>query len=224
MTAKKTNGSDQTVLGKYVFLDIVSYSHNRTVEAQSYIIDVFNKIVKDALHQSKIIEKQRILIPTGDGVCIALLNINEPYDAHMEVALKILELLHKHNQMEKDEMRQFQVRIGINENTDNLIIDINGNKNVAGAGITEAQRIMDQGEPNTILVSHTVHNHLYQREKYINKFKSYSVVVKHNQKIEVQQYLDSELEFINSGEIKTTTHFFDALKIQTGKLKEKILS
>lgn len=223
MTTKKTNGTNHTVLGKYVFLDIVSYSHNRTVEAQSEIIDVFNKIVKDALHQCKITEKDRILIPTGDGVCIALLNINEPYDVHLELALKILELLHKYNLSEKDEMRQFKIRVGINENTDNLIVDINGNKNVAGAGITDAQRIMDQGESNTILVSPTVYNHLYQREKYSNKFKSYTVIVKHHKKMEVYQYLDPELEFLNSTEVKPGT-FFESIKSHTGKLKERILS
>lgn len=223
MTTKKNNGNNKTVVGRYIFLDIVSYSHNRTVEAQSDIIDVFNKIVKDALHQSKILEKQRILIPTGDGVCIALLNMNEPFDVHMEVALKVLELLSKYNQSEKDEMRQFQVRIGINENTDNLIIDINGNKNVAGAGITEAQRIMDQGEPNTILVGHTVYNHLYQREKYINKFKEYTVIVKHKKKMEVYQYLDLQLDFLGSEEVKAGT-LFESIKSHTGKLKDKIMS
>jgi class 3 adenylate cyclase len=148
--------------------------------------------------------------------------MNEPFDIHMEVALNILELLHKHNQSEKDDMRQFQVRVGVNENTDNLIVDINGNKNIAGAGITEAQRIMDQGEGNTIFVGQNVYSHLYQREKYADKFKPYMVMMKHKKKVEIYQYVDRDSEAINSSEIKPMANFIEAIRSHTGKLKDRI--
>src|SRR3989344_1508069 len=116
----------ETVNGKYIFLDIVNYSSNRTVEAQTDIITNLNKIVKEVLNYHQISDDTHILIPTGDGICIALLNLDNPFDIHIKIALKILELLKIYNTSQKDTMRVFNVRIGINENTDNLIVDING--------------------------------------------------------------------------------------------------
>src|SRR3989338_9177905 len=187
-----------TVVGKYVFLDIVHYSYGRTIEAQSDIIDAINSIVKNAVSSVKVEKKNLIFIPTGDGMCIALLDIHDPFDLHLQLALKIMELLHKYNESQKDTIRKFKIRVGVNENTDNLITDINGNKNVAGAGITEAQRIMDQADGGNILVGRSVFNHLRQRERYINKFKEFSVTIKHGEKMHIYQYVDPLIEFLNS--------------------------
>ena len=195
-------GNSTTVVGKYIFLDIVGYSYKRTVEAQTDIIAVMNRIVNDSLKSFEIKDKNRILIPTGDGMCIAVLDMTNPFDVHIQLALRILETLDKYNRSQKDEMRKFQVRIGINENTDNMIIDINGNKNVAGAGITEAQRIMDQANAGNILVGRTVYNHLKQRDKYVQNFKEFEVFIKHYQKLEIYQYLDPTISYLNSEEIK----------------------
>ncbi len=189
---------NNTVVGKYVFLDIVHYSYGRTIEAQSDIIDAINSIVKSSVASVKIDKRNLIFIPTGDGMCIALLDIHDPFDLHMQLALKIMELLHKYNESQKDNTRKFKIRVGVNENTDNLITDINGNKNVAGAGITEAQRIMDQADGGNILVGRAVFNHLRQRERYINKFKEFSVTIKHREKMQVYQYVDPALEYLNS--------------------------
>jgi len=213
----------KTVVGKYIFLDIVNYSHNRPVEAQSDIIHVMNKLVRESISSFKIDNKGRVLIPTGDGMCIALLDMHDPFDIHMQLSLKIMELLYKYNNSQKDVMRQFKIRIGINENTDNLITDINGNKNVAGAGITEAQRIMDQGDGGNIFVGRAVHNHLHQREKYMKKFKAFPVTIKHKEKLDVYQYVDQALEFINSeapGHLKIR----DTIKTTTEQFKKKMLS
>ncbi len=213
----------RTVVGKYVFLDIVNYSKNRTVEAQSDIIDVINKLVKESVSNFKIDKKNIIFIPTGDGMCIALLDIHDPFDLHMQVALKIMEVLHKYNSSEKDEMRKFQIRIGINENTDNLIIDINGNRNVAGAGITESQRIMDQCDGGNMLLGRTVYNHLHQRERYMNKFKAFPVTIKHNGKLEVFQYVDTSLEYINSN-APNHLKIMDTFRTKSEQLKTTLSS
>ena len=216
----------KTVVGKYVFLDIVSYSYGRTVEAQSDVIDAINKIVKESLQSLKIEEKNRILIPTGDGICIALLDITNPFDIHVQLALKILELLNKYNKNQKDSMRQFKVRIGINENTDNFITDINNHRNVAGAGITEAQRIMDQAEGGNIFLGRTVYNHLCNRERYINKFKGYTTTVKRGVKLEVYQFIDPALEYLNSEISKyvTMVEAINTIKSKGRMLKSKIFS
>lgn len=184
--------------GKYIFLDIVKYTRNRTVEAQTEIITVLNRIIRESLEYFRIDKKNRILIPTGDGICIALLNINEPHDIHLEMALKILELISKENESQQDPMRRFQIRIGINENRDNLVTDVNGSKNVAGLGINEAQRIMDQADAGNILVGRTVYDRLRQREKYQKKFAGFEVTIKHKQKIDVYQFVDPSISYLNS--------------------------
>lgn len=55
--------------------------------------------------------------------------------------------------------------MGINTNADNLVTDINGARNLAGAGINIAQRVMDSADGNQILVSHSVYDTLRDREK-----------------------------------------------------------
>lgn len=111
------------------------------------------------------------------------------FDIQMIVALGILEKIHHYNEKQNDEMRQFNVRIGINENVDNVIEDINGRRNVAGSGINLASRIMDNADGGQILVSQAVYDILHVREKYTDAFKSYSATIKHGIEIPVHQYI-----------------------------------
>ena len=79
---------------KYVFLDVVGFTDNRSVETQSDIVRSLNAIVKASIQVNRIPEDNQILIPTGDGICVALLNLDclteveSPYDAHLRVALR----------------------------------------------------------------------------------------------------------------------------------------
>jgi class 3 adenylate cyclase len=210
----------RTVAGKYLFLDIICFSRNRTVEAQTDIVNVMNETVRDSLKEHKIQTKHRILIPTGDGICIALLNIDDPYDIHLQLALTILEKIYQYNHATEDEMRQLQIRIGINENTDNLIVDVNGNDNVAGAGITEAQRIMDRGDENTILLGRTVYAKLKQREKYVGKFRGYVTLIKHRQKLEMYQLINPGVVFLNSDIPESLQDLVGKIKKESSKMKK----
>lgn len=214
---------NRTVVGKYVFLDIVNYSYGRSIEAQSDIIGAMNALVKNAVSSCKIDKKSIIFIPTGDGMCIALLDIHDPFDIHMQLALKIMELLHAYNSSQKDSARKFEVRMGVNENTDNLIIDINGNNNVAGVGITEAQRIMDRGGDQIILAGRAVFNHLRQRERYINKFKEFAITIKHHEKMLIYQYVDPSLPYLNSN-LPSNLDLFEKFKTTGEQLKSTFSS
>jgi hypothetical protein len=86
-------------------------------------------------------------------------------------------------------MRQFQVRVGINANVDNLVVDVNGETNIAGAGINHAQRVMNAGDGNQILVGQSVFETLIQREKYLNGFRSYTAQIKHKIDLPVYQFV-----------------------------------
>lgn len=188
----------QTVEAKHVFLDIVGYTHKRSVEAQSDLIRTLNSIVKKTIEEKELNSDQYIFIPTGDGMCISIINVNHPYDIHIQIALSLLEKLYEHNKVEPDKMRQFQLRIGINDNIDNLIIDINENKNISGAGINIAARIESLSDSNQIIVGNSVYEKLVQRERYMELFVSYSVNVKHGLPLKVHQFVDSDLGFINN--------------------------
>lgn len=183
---------------KYIFLDIVKYSLNRSIEAQTEIINAMNDIVRRVI-ESQIPDfvSRIIYIPTGDGLCIALKNTSDIYDIHIQIASEILKEIALHNESTEDEMRKFKVRIGINEGTDNLIIDINNNLNIAGSGITLAQRIMNETDPSQIFVSETVYAKIHYWEKYMSAFKRYFITTKHAETIAVYQLAMANLPGLN---------------------------
>lgn len=180
---------------KYIFLDIVKFT-KRSVEAQSDVITQLNKIVKESVQTDNLQEESIIYIPAGDGICIAMRGAL-PFDIHMLISLDILAMIEDYNRNQSDEMRRFGVRIGINENVDNIIEDVNGRTNVAGSGINFANRIMDNADEGQILISQTVYDLLYAREKYMNSFKSYNAPIKHGLKIPVHQYIKSGHKGLN---------------------------
>ncbi len=174
---------------KYIFIDVVGFS-KRSAEAQSDIVRAFNRIVHTVLENFEIIsDNDRILIPTGDGMCIALIASDLVFDIHICIALEILHALQRHNRETKDPNRKFDVRIGINQNTDILVTDINNRSNVAGAGINMASRVMDKADGSQILVSEAVHFQLQPSEHYMNAFQEFSATGKHNIRFRVYQYV-----------------------------------
>ena len=112
-----------------MFVDVVQFSHGRSVEAQAEIVRVLSNLVEASLRENNIESSACLLLPTGDGMCISLL---EPikYDLHMRIALSLLCEFDKYNQSTTDHTRQFQLRIGINQNTDTLFTDINNRPNL----------------------------------------------------------------------------------------------
>ena len=109
---------------KYVFLDVVAYTR-RTVEVQCDIITTLNKIVKGVIDELHIIEESSVIyIPTGDGICIALVDATLPYDIHITIAKNILSAIWTYSQSLEDNYRKFEIRIGINQSDDNLVRDI----------------------------------------------------------------------------------------------------
>lgn len=205
----------ETAHVKYVYLDIVGFTKDRSVEAQSDLVAALNEVVRGALQKVSIPMDKTVLIPTGDGMAIALIEI-APYDIHLAIALEILRLVTEHNAQTKDRMRQFEVRIGINENTDNLVLDINGKQNVAGQGISLAQRIMDKADGGQVLIGQTVYETLRPREKYMSSFKSFSATAKHGITFQVHQYLAKDVQGLNVD----TPFAFAPKKIENPKFTE----
>lgn len=182
---------------KHLFLDIVGYSKNRTVEAQSDIISKLNEIIKKVLIENKVAASKRLLLPTGDGMCITFIN-NQQYDFAIVIAVAILKELKFYNDKTTDNMRKIEIRIGINENIDNIIIDINNKKNIAGSGINYAQRIMSLADGNMIMIGSSVYEQVNKRDKYYGKFRAWNAIIKHNERLPVYQYIDENISVLNT--------------------------
>lgn len=187
-----------TVFAKYIFVDVVRFTQRRSVEAQSEIIATINDIVKFAIDKEKIPSDDLILLPTGDGICIVILELDQVYDVHLRIARHIIERLHSYNAGCRDDMRKFTLRIGINANIDNLVVDVNNRRNIAGAGINIAARVMAVADGNQILVGQVVYNTLSQREKYLTSFKSFHSVAKHGTSVPVFQLIDDTCLGLNN--------------------------
>lgn len=192
--------SAETVNAKYVFLDVVGYSRGRTIEAQSHIIEALNGAILEAVTASGVPKDQVLLLPTGDGVGIVCVDVTRPYDVDVRLALDILARIEKLNAGQSDPQRRFFVRIGVNENIDNLVVDVNGNRNVTGLGINQAQRIMSMADGGNVLVGQVVAERLSQRDTYQGKLRALKFTVKHGVELRVCQLVDSSIPHLNSRE------------------------
>jgi class 3 adenylate cyclase len=177
------------ILAKYVFLDVVDFSKVRSTAAQLNIISVLNTIVRQAVAAFDIPEGESgnvIYLPTGDGICVGVIDANQlpgGHDVHLRLALRIIEGVQQHNDTpELREEMKFQVRIGINDHSDDKrITDINNRPNLAGAGINMAQRIMSFAEGNQIFVGSNTYDVLKNYSTYMvqGMFRHYDLTVKH---------------------------------------------
>lgn len=173
---------------KYVFMDVVGFS-KKSAEAQSYVVRQLNSVVEEVLPRFVTAEQDRILLPTGDGMCVALMGNDLEFDSHVQFATAVLQRVHERNEaMSFDELR-FEVRIGVNENTDILVTDINGNNNLAGAGINVAARIMDKADGGQVLVSQFVYHELKPSMIYRDAFSEWEMEDKHGESYLVYQLI-----------------------------------
>jgi class 3 adenylate cyclase len=192
---------------QYVFLDVVSFTQNRSVEAQTDVINTLNAIAKNALEQNGIAVPDCILLPTGDGIAIAVLK-TEPFDLSLQIAQSIIASLHSHNNSTQDPKRKFEIRVGVNQNIDNIIVDINGNTNVAGRGINMAQRVMSHADGGQIILGQSVFEILRERESYENSFRELPGKDKHGNRFPIYQFIRSNVAGLNTeipSQLRTAT-------------------
>lgn len=177
------------VRAQYIFVDVVSYT-SKDIEAQLDVVQALQKIVKQAIESFDELdewwEEKVNYLPTGDGMCIVIENVEDSDDIHIRVAEKVLSLLDRHNTQGKGE--PFQLRIGINENKDLTYKDINGNKNYAGRGINYAQRVMTMADPGKIFVGSMVYEKLADTRAYKGCFTEHKKKLKNGEIISIYEY------------------------------------
>ena len=162
-------------IGHVLFIDIVAYSKLLITE-QSNLLDKLKEIVRGT-EQFRIAkaEGKLLAVPSGDGG--ALVFRNSPEAAAL-CAMEISEHL-KNNP-------ELRVRMGIHSGPVNEVTDVSGHRNVAGAGINMAQRVMDCGDAGHILLSKHVAEDLEQYPRwrpYLHQLGECEV--KHGMKISI---------------------------------------
>lgn len=135
-----SEGQHHTLVCSVLFVDIEGYS-KRSVTEQLAIKQEFNALLVAAL--SHVATDDRIILDTGDGAAVSFLS--DPEDS-LFAAMSLRDAI-----AAKDPA--LRVRIGINLGPVRLLKDINGQTNIIGDGINDAQRVMSFAEPGKILVS-----------------------------------------------------------------------
>jgi len=107
----------------------------------------------------------RITLPTGDGIAIGFYDSPEkPF----RLAVQIQKVLKEYNS-DKDKEKKIEVRIGLNSGFVFPIIDINDEENIAGNGISIANRVMSIGDAGHILASERFALYLIGLDEYYSK-------------------------------------------------------
>jgi class 3 adenylate cyclase len=148
------------------FLDLVGYS-KRNIAEQSTSLQLLQGMIKDAIDSLSMANADSVVLPTGDG--IALCFWDAPENAIL-FALEFNRLLYEYNERAFSESR-IEMRTGIHFGPVVPVIDLLGRKNVVGAGLIIAQRVMDLAAPNQILASDHVYQLLSDNDSYRSLFR-----------------------------------------------------
>jgi TolB-like protein/Tfp pilus assembly protein PilF len=138
-------------IGHVLFMDVVGYS-KLLLDEQRELQEQLTEIVRNT-DQARAAEAagKLIRLPVGDGMALVFFNSPEaPVQCAIEISKALKAQPHIH------------LRMGIHSGPVNEVQDVNDRKNVAGAGINIAQRIMDCGDAGHILVSKRVADDLAQ--------------------------------------------------------------
>ena len=188
-----TAHEDRIALVRYVYIDVVDFSIGRTIEAQTWMIHALNRVVRLAISSMEIDSQKVLYLPTGDGVCVCLIDLADPFDLDIRIGLSVLEQLYGLSLAQSIAERRFAVRIGLNENQDNLVTDIGGGLNVVGLGINSAHRIMSLAGPFQLFMGVSVHARLSQRALYRSHLHPVDAIVKHGERMLSYAYHDPSL-------------------------------
>jgi class 3 adenylate cyclase len=133
--------SSRTLVCSVLFLDLAEYSRN-SVQEQMRLKEALSTLISSALERVR--QWDRVILDTGDGAAVVFLG--DPEDALVAAIAA------------RDRAGPLALRMGVNLGPVRLIKDLNGQTNVIGDGINDAQRIMSFAEPGQLLVSRGFHD------------------------------------------------------------------
>lgn len=186
--------ANQTVLVRYIYVDIVGFTLGRSVESQVRIMEALNRSVRQSVAAFDINPGNVIYLPTGDGVCICLIDQAAPLDCDIRIAIMLLETVYSLWLAETEQECRFAIRVGLNENHDNIVMDIGGyRRNFVGNGVNHAHRLMSLAAPFQLLMGPAVYQRLHQRRLYRPHLNAVQGIVKHGEKVLCYCYHDPGL-------------------------------
>ena len=149
--------------GTVLFFDVVGYTKQSVIK-QIEIKRQFNHIVSGCLKSRGVGE--HIILDTGDGAAIGFLQ--HPEDA-LEVAINFRKTVLANQHLDYPDMK---VRIGIHLGPINITKDMNGQSNMVGDGINDAQRVMSFADIDQIYISRAYYDFVSRlNDEYADMFK-----------------------------------------------------
>jgi TolB-like protein/class 3 adenylate cyclase/Tfp pilus assembly protein PilF len=145
----------QLEIAHVLFIDIVGYSKLSINEQRAAIDELTQAVRASEQFQNAEAAARLIKIPTGDGM--ALVFYKSPEEP-VKCALEISRALKEHPRI--------QLRMGAHSGPVSGVIDVNGQANLAGAGLNMAQRVMDCADAGHILLSKHVAEDLEEYEQW----------------------------------------------------------
>src|SRR5438093_6305115 len=166
-----------------LFIDIVGYS-KLLIDQQRRLLELLNEIVRGAEQFRKAEASHRLItIPTGDGMALVFYNTPE---APVDCALEISRAAREHPEL--------KLRMGVHSGPVSGVVDVSGRANIAGAGINIAQRVMDCGDAEHILLSRHVAEDLEQLDHWQKHLHDLGEAeVKHGSRVSVVNLYTDEL-------------------------------
>ena len=133
-------GEHELIFAHFFFVDIVGLSDPKTAAAaQIKKLNFLNQCISQSKAFRSVSRKDKVVLPTGDGMAIAFLRGAElPLELAIELNIKI----RKYN-VGKLGVDSIDVRIGIHSGSCFLLKDLNKNDNVWGPGIILARRCFE---------------------------------------------------------------------------------
>src|SRR6059058_891664 len=138
-----------------LFIDVVGYS-KLSINEQHAAIEELNQIVRASEQFQRAEAAARLIkIPTGDGMALVFYKSpEEPVKCALEISRAL------------KEYPRLQLRMGVHSGPVSGVIDVNGQANLAGAGLNMAQRVMDCGDAGHTLLSKRVADDLGEYEHW----------------------------------------------------------
>jgi len=169
-------------IGHVLFMDLVGYSR-LLLDEQRELLQRLTEIVLDT-EQVRAAEAadKLIRLPAGDGMALVFFNSPEaPVQCAMEISKRL------------KQYPQIKLRMGIHSGPVNEVQDVSGRRNVAGAGINLAQRVMDCGDAGHILLSKRVAEDLaHSRQWRTRLYELGECAVKHGVPVFIVNFYTDE--------------------------------
>jgi len=139
--SESASKAPEPVLVHVLFMDIVGSTKYFTDEQRTMVESLQDKVRATSEYRKATAKHELISLPTGDGMALLFLN---DVEAPLRCAIELAGLLRA---------SAFTLRMGVHSGPVFIVEDINGQRNASGAGINRAQRVMDCGDGNHILLS-----------------------------------------------------------------------